>query len=398
MRSVLYTILLITINQLAIGQDVVMTNNHQRIAGDNSLVGFQIETDTYEDHTLRLVVFHNFGISTYSNKVEDCLIGFNLTQSLTDQSGEFSLRLYDDTELIAQGLLLIGADTTQLPLIDALCGPKQILIGGEDHTALVSTTLDSLDNPWPEGTSTRFDYVFKDIIKTANKNSKPLYTYHRFYSDNESGNAVISVQSQQGTHKEFDLTLYPNFPQDFSLIPDRDHYYADGKQVTEINTSRIVDRFGNVTPDGTIVNFIIEAKDQPFQTGIGRTINGVATLKIPAPLSPIIWNVSAQIDQFAKSDQVAIDYQKAIAPFTAKELPSKIIEIGPITSFIGQLVPDHTRVDLQIFQNGELHQTIMAFTKNGIAHSDLTPLNLAPCTYEILVNCGGEETMLTLLK
>ena len=398
MRNILYPILLIIINQLAMAQKAMMTNNNQRIAGDNSIVYFQTETDAYQDHTLRLVVFHNFGISTYLKKVENCFVGFDLSQSLTEQSGELSLRLYADTELIAQELFIISTDTTQLPLLDALCGPRQILTGGEDHTALVSTTLDSLDNPWPEGTPTRFDYVFKNTVKTAIKNSKPLYTYQIFYSDNESGNAVISVQSQKGTHSEFDLTLHPNFPQDFLIKSDRDHYYADGKQVTEINTSRIVDRFGNVTSDGTIVNFIIEAKGHPFQTGIGRTINGVATLKIPAPLSPITWNVSAQINQFAKSDEIAINYQKSISPFSAKELSSKRIEVGPITSFIGQLVPDHTHVDLHIFQNGELHQIITAFTKNGIARADLTPLNLAPCEYEILVNCGGEQTMLTFMK
>lgn len=398
MRTLLFIILLLTINQLAVAQKAMMTNNDQRIAGDNSFVCFQTETNAYQDQRLRLVVFHNFGITTYLKKAKDCLVGFNLPELLTDQSGEFSLRLYDDIGLIAQDRLLISADTTQIPLLDALCGPKQILTGGEDHTALVSTTLDSLDNPWPKGTPTRFNYVFKDIIKTATKNSKPLYTYQKFYSDNQSGNAVISVQSQEGTHKEFDLTLYPNFPLDFSLTPDRDHYYADGKQVTEISTTRIVDRFGNVTPDGTIVNFIIESKDHPFQSGIGRTINGVATLKIPAPLSPVIWNVSAQINQFAKSDRVTIDYQKAIAPFSVKESLSTTIAVGPIKSFIGQLVPDHTRVDLHVFQNEELHQIITAYTKNGVTHTDLTPFNLEPCQYEILVHCGGEQTMLTFVK
>ena len=71
------------------------------------------------------------------------------------------------------------------------------------------------------------------------------------------------------------------------------------------------------------------------------------------------------------------------------------LQAGPIKGFNKQLVADHTPVEIQIMQNGFLQQNVIAFTKGGMAHLDLERLDLEPCEYTLILNCGDQKTILT---
>lgn len=389
MRYLVFTILtLIHINLKA--QHGLMTSNPNRMAGDSSSLRFQIEEAKMNNSEARLVVFHSYGIHSCVTKIDNCLMEFSLPKELTQHSAELGLKLFVRSKVVINSSIKIVADTTSKPSVEAYSGPKQILCGSEDFTAMISTTLDIHDNPWPTGTTTQFDYIFKDNIKKVFKASSSIYAYQRFYSGNQSGTALLSVQSEGGTHKAFELTLYPNFPQDFKMTADRDHSFADGKQVTKIRTSIITDRFGNIVADGTMVRYDIYDQNGLFQRGNAPTINGVATMKIPAPVLPMTWEVKGYISKFAKSESIKIKYKKAIASFTARWINSNKLKTSPIRSFLGQLAPDHTAVEIALYQSGKKYKAMKVFTKNGLAEADLSILNPEPCDYMVRVSCGGE--------
>ena len=260
-----------------------------------------------EQQPYKLIVSSAYGTSILKSNSEKGRLNFLFPVGLSTLKGTLSLRLLNQkNELVSKNTIVIYADTSYQPVMQAFCGPKQILVGGEDYTAVIGTVIDSLDNPYPEGTPVEFQYRFKGIQKKVVVETTPLYSYHRFFSSNQTGYPVISVSSNGASFEDFELTLYAQAPVKFNLIPKRDHDYADGKQVTLINTSRIMDKYGNSIGDGSLVDFKISTSEGRLYRAQATTINGVATAYIPAPTKPVKWTIQAAVDPFVESYKLEI--------------------------------------------------------------------------------------------
>ena len=340
--------------------------------------------------TYRLLVNSAYGVSVLKSVSANSRVQFDFPSHLTELKGVLSLRLLDDgNQIIDKRTLHIMADTSYQPLVEALCGPKQILVGGEDYTAIIGTVLDSLDNPYPEDTPISFQYRFKNSQKMENVSSKPLYAYHRFFSSDQTGHPVISVFSNGAAHQEFELTLYANAPLTFSLTIERDHPYADGKQVAEIKTTRIADRYGNSIGDGSLVDFKIEAGDGSIYYAQATTIKGVASAYVPAPSIPMRWRVQASVNQYVQSSSLSVNFLSAVQPFSIDKEGDEI-KIGPIKSFIDQWVAYRTPVELSFYTDDVEVLSTTALTEDGMVILDLKNFNLYPCKYTLKANCGGQ--------
>ncbi|MEM1408672.1 MAG: hypothetical protein AAGG59_17955, partial [Bacteroidota bacterium] len=274
MRLLWPIILLPTLMQ---AQQIQFATNPTRMAGHYIILEYQLP-ENLNGETLKLTLLHNYGMLRLNAAAEDCAVAFELPQSISSNAGAITLRLNGQSGLLSENEFTIVPDTIKLPLMEAYSGPKQILTGGKDYTAVVGTTLDSMDNPWPVNTPVDFNYTYKGQAKNEQVPTQRLYAYQRFFSDNESGNATITVSSQEASHQEFDLTLYPNFPESFALFESRDHDFADGKQVAEIYTSPIKDRYGNFISDGTLVHFTVYENNRIITQANGETIRGVASI------------------------------------------------------------------------------------------------------------------------
>lgn len=379
--------ILMLVNLNAVASKVSYTSTHFSMAGKPYLASYHISNED-EGATYKAIVVGAYGIFTIENSSSECTVDFQLPSHLLAVKGDLSLKLLYQGSIIQHTIITIKADTTRAPIIEAYCGPKQIISGGLDYTAVIGTVLDSLDNPWPKNTTTTFQYRYKGNSRNRTIPSKKLYAYHRFYSDNQAGHPVISVSAKGAAHEEFELTLYPGAPQRFSLTIDRDHDYADGKQIAAITTTKITDKNGNAIADGSLVNFNITTDDGGLSKAQATTINGVATLHIPAPDRPVTWLIEAAINQFVNSDPLETSFKSAIQSFTINKKNDSIM-IGPIKSFIDQWVPYRTPVAIEIRMENIKVASTTVLSESGMAILDLGSLNLEPCDYTLKATCGG---------
>ncbi len=338
---------------------------------------------------LRLVVWHNFGMYSQQAVVNDCNVLFNTTSVIWQHSGHVVLKLYQANNLLATDHLVISPDTAYPPEVEAYCGPKQILAGGEDFTMVIGSSLDSLDNPWPQGTEMTYRYIFKSHLKVRQAETKALHGYVRFFSDNEAGTPVISVAWKNTARSEFDITVYPNYPTDFILSYDRAHPYADGKQITTITTTEIMDTLGNQIADGSMVYFKISTSKGEIMQAMATTVAGIANVMLPAPGEATRWSVQAYIEDYVQSSPLTISYLPSVRPFSIQWTDDRELIIGPVTGFLNQYVPNHTEVEITLCHNDrELLKTI--YTQEGMAQLDLGEMDLEDGYYTVTVNCGGQ--------
>ncbi len=364
----------------------MLLTGKRQIAG--KLPGISYAIDIQEGARLRLLVLHSFGLHSWQANAAECVVSFPTSSELWNHSGEVELKLFFENQLLSEEKLTILPDTSYAPLVEAYCGPKQILTGGEDFTMVIGTGVDSLDNPWPRGTAVDYEYLFKRTFKKRSVNTKTLHSYTRFFSDDESGTPVITVASHGSSHSEFNVTLYPNRPETFSLEYDRSHKYADGKQVTAIKTSVIKDELRNIIADGTLVYFKIVSNLGTTTYATAGMVNGIATIRLPAPKEAMLWTVQAFIEDYTKSTESSIEYLPSVKPYPVA-FEEGMMKIGPIKGFSYQFVPDHTEINITLCHKDEHYKTVL-YTAGGKATFDPEKLNLTRGLYDVVLNCGGQ--------
>ncbi len=357
------------------------------VAGQVEEILYQVDRD--EPLSLRLVVLHNFGVYSQKAMVNNCMVSFKTSSVIWDHSGRFELTLYYQDKVLSKNIITMVPGTSYAPEVEAYCGPKQILAGGEDFTMVIGSSLDSLDNPWPVGTEITYRYVFKSHAKLRTAKTKVLHSYVRFYSDNESGTPVISVAKDNSSRNEFDITIYPNHPKSFKLSYDRAHPYADGKQITTIVTNEIIDTLGNRIADGSMVYFEIKTSYGEIMQAMGTTVGGIADITLPAPAKAMDWSVRAYIEDYSQSNTISIPYLPSVKPFAIQWTKDQQLIIGPVTGFLQQYVPNYTEMEVMICAaHTEVTKTI--YSREGMAFLDVGEMGLEKGTYTVTVGCGGQ--------
>jgi hypothetical protein len=258
-------------------------------------------------------------------------------------------------------------------LIENYLGPRSILAGGAEFTMMVAVPTDSYDNPKPDETLVVIKHQFLDIVTTETKKTKNFIAWKNIYSSIKSGQILSSTASEKTVTKEIETEVYPNIATDFSIFYSRNHDYADGNQITTITTSVIKDRFGNIVSDGTTVLFNISTKNKTLLKTIGTTINGIAAGQILHPDHADIYSITGYVIGIAKSNAIVLDYKQIISSFNYSFSKSnRQITVGPLYSFMGQLVPDGIKVTVKIFHENKLVNTLLEETSKGIARFNIT--------------------------
>ena len=352
--------------------------------------------DTGEPLQLRLVVSHNFGVYSQQAVTDDCAVSFAAQSVTWHHSGQYRVKLFYQDQVLCENTIVIVPDTSYIPEVEAYCGPKQILAGGEDFTMVIGSSLDPHDNPWPRGTEMTYRYIFKSHAKQRTAKTKALHSYVRFYSDDESGTPVISVTKDNSSRNEFDITIYPNHPTGFRLTYDRAHPYADGKQITSITTSEIKDTLGNRVADGSLVYFKIITSHGETVQAMGTTVGGIADITLPAPAEATKWSASAYIEDYCQSNTITIRYLPSVRPYEVRWADDQqLLIIGPVTGFLQQYVANHTEVQVMICgDEQEIFKTI--YTREGMAELNVGEMGLDKGIYTFTINCGGQITGKTI--
>ncbi len=276
--------------------------------------------------------------------------------------------------------------------METYIGPPSIEAGGTDYTMLVVIPTDSLDNPFPENTLVLAKHQFLNSEKNEEIFTKDLISYKTIYSQKESGRLLVSSEALGINSKEFSVAVFPAIPIDFKISATRPHDYADGNQQTTFSTSILVDQHNNIVSDATYVTFFITNEKGNILKTSGATINGVATSKMIHPDYETEWSVKAYVDGIAESELIILRYKQVIKDFEVVfSENNREITVGPLQSFMKQIIPDGFQVKLLIYKNNTLFNTETKTSFEGLVNFNLKPDIYKNDSYTIVIKTAGLE-------
>ncbi len=317
----------------------------------------------------QLFVIHSYGRTLLDAKHEGRNCIFTLPESYSRKSGAVSWYLLNGNQTVDSGVFQIISNVHTKTVIENYLGPRRILAGGKEFTMMVTVPTDAFDNPKEDHTPVRLHYQFLQEIRNRTLETKDFVAWYDIYSPTQSGKLLVATECTATVSKEIETEVYPNIGTDFTIAYARNHEFADGNQITRFSTSLIRDTFGNTVSDGTLVTFIIKTRRDMVLKTFGTTINGIATAQILHPDHPDRYRVKGYITGIAESNTLDIGY-KPVAPSFHYSFSNhnRTITVGPIKSYMNQLVPDGIKVTLQVCdeKNREI-ASLQEETSRGIA-------------------------------
>ncbi len=302
-----------------------------------------------------LLIDGSYGITiVQATRIDDHLI-FNFPKHFIEHKGEISWELRINNQFKQKGKIKIIANAKTKTLIESYFGPPSIIAGGRDYAMMVTIPTDSYDNPVKDHTPVDIKHQFLKIIDEDHLDTDYLIAWKNIFSYTKSGRILVSTECNETDSKEFTTIVYADNAVDFTIEAFRKHEFADGNQVTSIMTSIIRDQYGNIVTDGTYVEFIIRNKENNVLKAAGTTIRGVAEAKMLHPDHEEEWKIIAYVTGMAKSNELFLKYAPIKTDYAIEITDNKrTITVGPLKSFMKQIIPNGAVVTLYIYQKNKL--------------------------------------------
>ena len=343
----------------------LITKTKTFAAGNPVALAFESNSTTKNP---QLYIIHSYGKTLIEGKKNNGKITYNLPDLYTKKSGDVSWFLLDNGETQLEGTFEIIPNNQTKTQIENYLGPRSIMAGGSEFTMMVCVPTDAFDNPVAENTAALIKSQFLNSIVTTPEKTKDFIAWKNIYPSKSSGKILVATECNTTSTKEIETEVYPNIATNFSIDYKRNHDFADGNQITTLATSIIRDQFGNTVSDGTMVTFVITTKNNIVLKTFGTTINGIASGQILHPDHPNIYRVKAYVTGIAESNILSLDYKPIISTFDyAFSNKNRTLTVGPLRSFMGQLVPDGIKVVVKVFHNNNLVTTLQEDTSKGVA-------------------------------
>lgn len=390
-RTYIFVLGLILLSSFAIVQHNDATNPSKLLTTQTDYnVGKPIvlKFTASDDQNPLLYCSNSYGSTLVSAIAEDGTLQYIIPENITKKIGVVNWALLDKNKSAA-GQFNINPKA-EVATMETYIGPPSIEAGGTDYTMLVVIPTDSLDNPVPTNTKVNARFQFLASEENDDIFTNNLISWRNINSKRESGRMLVSSESLGINSKEFTINVWAAIPTDFKILAKRPHNYADGNQVTTFNTSVIKDKQDNVVSDGTFVTFFITNKNGNILKTTGTTIEGVAHAKIIHPDFKDNWSIKAYVDGMAESDTITLSYQSVIEDFdVAFSNKNRKILVGPLQSFMEQMIPDGLHVKLIIHKDNTLIDTIIKTSFNGYVTFNLKPAVYQNDTYSFSVETAG---------
>ncbi|WP_282069395.1 hypothetical protein [Olleya namhaensis] len=390
-RTYIFVLGLILLSSFAIVQHNDATNPIQLVTTQTDYnVGKPIVlkfTATKGEKPL-LYCSNSYGSTLVSAIAEEGTLQYIIPENIIKKIGVVNWIVLDKNKSAAGQFNIIPK--AEVATMETYIGPPSIEAGGTDYTMLVVIPTDSLDNPVPTNTKVNARFQFLASEENDDIFTNNLIAWRNINSKRESGRMLVSSESLGINSKEFTINVWAAIPTDFKISAKRPHNYADGNQVTTFNTSVIKDKQDNVVSDGTFVTFFITNDHGNILKTTGTTINGVAHSKIIHPDFKDNWSIKAYVDGMAESDTITLSYQSVIEDFdVAFANKNREILVGPLQSFMEQMIPDGLHVKLLIYKDNVLIDTIIKTSFNGYVTFNLKPAVYQNDTYRFSVETAG---------
>ncbi len=367
----------------------LVTKKDSFTAGDSIVLKF---SSTKENNAI-LIIRNVYGTTVLQPKKDKEISTYKIPNSFTTIANKIHWQLILNSKKLATGSLQITPDTTKKTKSETYLGPRSIIAGGNDFSMLVNTPTDWLDNPMLDNTKVVVKHQFKKEITIDTLKVKNLVAWTTINSPKKTGRILITSLSNDTKSKELTSIILPDNATNFTIDYTRNHKYADGNQIITFTSSTIKDSHNNIVSDGTLVLFSVKnSSGIQLQTN-GTTINGIAKAKLLHPTKKESWVVTAYVTGAAKSNNLPVDFEAAIMDYTITfSKDNRTITIGPIESFMQQLVPDGLTVKATIYNaNKTLLNTKETTTLKGFATFNLDSDFYKSNNYCITIEAAGIE-------
>lgn len=349
-------------NENALSKEMVLlTQKKEFIAGETIVLKFK----TLHTKSFQMYCSNSYG-STIINPIQKHpYLLFKMPYFISNKKGIVHWKIIENNTI--KGKFKIRAKEKP-KVLETYLGPPSIEAGKTDFTMIVVIPTDSLDNPLASNTEVSLKTQFLSIENKAAIFTKNLISYKNIYAPLKNGRMLISAESFGLNTKELDVNIVPAIATNFEIFFKRNHHYADGNQITTFYTSIIKDKNNNIVSDGSFVEFFITNKRGHILKTSGTTINGVAFAKILHPDYQDNWSIKAYITGVSESNTLEISYKKVITNFKVSFSKNhRNITVGPLKSFMNQMIPNGLTVKLRIYKNDQFINEMIKETSDGFA-------------------------------
>jgi len=316
----------------------------------------------------QLFILHSYGKTLLDASIEKGNFLFKIPKNYCQKTGEVSWFLINKNKKCSSGHFEIQPNTKTKTQIENYLGPRSILAGGKEFSMMVTVPTDGFDNPVAENSKVIIKHQFLNTINETRESTKNFFAWKNIFSEKKSGKLLVSTECNSTATKEIETEVYPNIATNFTITAARNHDFADGNQITIFTTSIIKDQFGNVVSDGTMVTFIITTKNKISLKTFGTTIGGIATARLLHPDHAETYNSKAFITGIADSNNLRLEYKPLIKSFGFYFRDhNRTLIVGPLKSFMNQLVPDGIRVKVAVYHKANLVTILQEETSKGNA-------------------------------
>lgn len=229
--------------------------------------------------------------------------------------------------------------------------PRSIIADGKDAAMVVTVPIDQFGNPVAAGTPVQLRVLHPD-----NEMENMLIHVHHsvawanIVSHTRAGRTTVTAATAHAYGPEATLLEVAGWPEAITIGADPTTLPAASRQSITLRTEIMRDRFGNITPDGTAVTFVVETSMGTEQRIPAVTIDGVAETSLPAAHTPGVYTMYATLYGVeSRPLQVAFTPGSADNTFPVDVRADAanqaiVITAGPLLGPLNQYVPDGTPV------------------------------------------------------
>ena len=297
----------------------------------------------------------------------------------------------------AQASMTIQSGAPIEPLVQTI-GARSIVADGKSWSMVVVVPTDALGNPVSDGVPVDVRANHPDgSADEQTAQVEHLIAWAKIKSRLVAGKTRIAVTSGDAHGPEGTLNEVAGWPKAFTISAFPSPIPADGRSVTVLKTSYMVDVNGNVVTDGTLVTFIVSGDSGGERRIPAIAVGGVAQASLVAPASAQSLDVWASVYSVESahltvrfSDGPAIGAVPVAATLDWRA-GVVTIDAGPFIGPLGQYTADGLNVDFSISDSSGVGETVAAAVSAGHAIAQIRLADLAPGDYSVTASLGSSS-------
>lgn len=333
---------------------------------------------------------------------------FVLTPLHTQRAGQVHLLARHDTIAATAELAIVPGPPVD-PLLP-LVSPRSLVADGNHATMAVMAPRDEFDNPVADGTEVvvRVQHPILPGAEAATglaivrTRTQHLLAWASLSSRTRAGRMLIAATAGNSHSPERFVLAVPGPPLPFTIRADPLMAPADGRQIVQIGSGPIRDRYGNQLLAGTNVTLLAAMPNGEIRTMPATIIDGqlAGALQAPAQPGPLfvrawIEGISSNVLQLDFTPGPAVQTIPVVTQLTAAGV---VVRAGPLVGQLDQFIPDGTEVTFRVTAPDATVFTSVAPADYGYAELLLRALTLQPGRYQVAVaaGTGGGATTFTI--